>query len=67
MNVQKKYGSVTFCTPPSGDLAHNPGMCPGNRTGNLLVFRPVLNPLSHTGQGYTVVSDKGTHFTAEEM
>ena len=24
----------------------------GNRTGNLLVRRPALNPLSHTSQGY---------------
>ena len=46
--------TVEFCTPPTGDLAHNPGMCPdcGNQTHNLLVLRPALNPLSHTSQGW---------------
>ena len=32
---------------PTGDLTCNPGMHPGN----LLVCRPVLNPLSHISQG----------------
>ena len=38
--------------PPTGDLAHNPGMCPDWEL-NLqpLVHRLVLNPLSHTSQG----------------
>ena len=31
------------------DLACNPGT--GNRTGNTLVHRPALSPLSHTSQG----------------
>ena len=34
---------------PTGDLASNPGMCPeGASTGDPLVHRPALNPLSHT-------------------
>ena len=43
---------VASCTPPTGDLAWNPGMCP-NRESNQrpLIHRLVLNPLSHTSQG----------------
>ena len=42
--------------PPAGDLAHNPGMCP-DWESNLdpLVRRPVLNPLSHTSQGESLL------------
>ena len=39
---EKHQCVVASCTPPAGDLACNPGMCPG---------RPALNPLRHTGQG----------------
>ena len=43
--------------PPTGDLAHNPGMAlTGNPTGDPLVCRPALNPLSHTSQGYCDIS-----------
>ena len=28
LNVQEIHRSVASCTPPSGDLACNPGMCP---------------------------------------
>ena len=39
--------------PPTGDLAHNPGMCPDWELNRWpLVYRPVLNPLSYTSQGY---------------
>ena len=38
--------------PLTGDLAHNPGMCP--ETGNRLVHRLALNPLGHTSQGHKV-------------
>ena len=40
---------------PTRDLACNPGMCPDSEsTGNPLVRRLVLNPLSHTSQGSIV-------------
>ena len=35
-------------TPPPGGLAHKPGMCPDwESTGDPLVCRPMLNPLSY--------------------
>ena len=42
---------VAFHTPPTGDLACNPGMCP-DWESNLypLVCRPTLNPLSYTAR-----------------
>ena len=43
---------VASHAPPTGDMAHNPGMCPGNQTGNPLVRRPALNLLSYTSQGH---------------
>ena len=37
---------------PTRDLAHNPGTCPDwDQTGDPLVLRPAVNPLSHTSQG----------------
>ena len=33
----------------------------GNRTGNPLVWRPVLNPLSHTSQGYLLYFQRVRH------
>ena len=46
---------VASCTPPTGDPASNPGMCPtGNRTGDPLICRLALNPLSCTSQDRTV-------------
>ena len=43
---------VASSMPPTGDLAHNQACALiGNQTGNPLVCRPVLNPLSHTSQG----------------
>ena len=45
-------------TPPAGDLAHNPGVCPDQEsnldfwfTGQQLIHRPAVDPLSHTSQG----------------
>ena len=40
------------CVPPPGTW-HAPQACAltGNRTGDPLVLRPTLNPLSHTSQG----------------
>ena len=43
---------VASHAPPTGDLAHNPACTlTRNRTGDLLVSRTPLNPLSHTSQG----------------
>ena len=28
IDVQEKHLPAASCTPPTGDLAHNPGMCP---------------------------------------
>ena len=37
---------------PTGDLAHNPGICPdGESNQRPFGSQPVLNPLSHTNQG----------------
>ena len=49
---EKHQCVVASRTPPTGDLARNPGMCPDwESTSNPLVHRPALNPLSHTSQG----------------
>ena len=43
---------VASHAPPTGDLAHNPGVCPDwESNGDPLVCRLALNPLSHTSQG----------------
>ena len=45
--------NVASCTPLTGALAHNPGMCPNWESNRRpLVHRPMLNPLSYTSQGY---------------
>ena len=37
---------------PTGDLDHNQACAlTGNRTGDLLVHSPALNPLRHTNEG----------------
>ena len=59
-NGRRKRGketSVCGCllrTPLMGDLACNPGtwLQTGNPTGDYLVCRPVLSPLSHANQGH---------------
>ena len=55
IDVQEKQQLVASLTPPTGDLVHNPAMCPcaptGNQTSDPLVHRPTLIPLSHTSQG----------------
>ena len=44
--------------PATGDLAHNPGVCPDWKS-NPLVHRLALNPPSHTSQGrILVISNK---------
>ena len=42
--------------PPTGDLAHNPGMCP-DWESNQRPFgsQPAFNPLSHTSQGLSML------------
>ena len=55
---EKHQGVVASHVPPRGDLARNPGATQacaltGNRTGDPLVHRPVLNPLSYASQGKT--------------
>ena len=45
---------LSLAMPPTGDLAHNATQACAlteNRTGDPLVRRPALNPLSHTSQG----------------
>ena len=43
---------------PTGDLAHNSGMCPEREsTDDPLVLRPALSPLSHTSQDYNGFMD----------
>ena len=56
---------VASRAPPTGDLGIWPAtqacVLTGNQTGNSLVCRPVLTPLSHTSQGninYFVVKVK---------
>ena len=55
-NIDVQETSVASHTPPTGNLAHNPGMSPtGNRTGNLSIRRMALNLLSHTSQGHQFI------------
>ena len=51
MDVQEIHQSVASRTPPSEDLACNPGMCPGWESNwRPFAYQPALNPLSHTSQ-----------------
>ena len=49
---EKHQCVITSCTPLTGDLACNPGMCP-DWEFNQQPFgsQPALNPLNHTSQG----------------
>ena len=50
---EKHQCVVASHTPPTGDLACNPGMCPDwESTHDPLVHRLALHPLSHTSQGW---------------
>ena len=53
IDVWEQHLLVVSCSPPTGDLAHSTSMC-SDRDWNseLLVHRLVLNPLSHTSQGF---------------
>ena len=57
INVPEKCQLVASYTPPTGDLAHNPGMCPG-RESNWQHFslQASGSPLSHNSQGWVSVS-----------
>ena len=58
---EKHHCVVASHTPPTGDLACNPGMCPdGNQTGDPSILRLALNPLSHSSQGQGLVVDYQT-------
>ena len=49
---EKHQCVVASHIPPTGELICNPACAlTGNRTGNPLVRRPMLNPLSYTSQG----------------
>ena len=50
---EKHQCVVASRAPPTGDLACNQGMCPAWES-NPLVHSLVLNPLSHTSQGYNL-------------
>ena len=51
---EKHQCVVASHTPPTGDLACNPGMCPDWESNwGPLGLEPALNPLSHTSQGYS--------------
>ena len=48
---EKHQCVVASHVPPTGDLAHNPGVCPDWELNcDPLVRRPALSPLSHTSQ-----------------
>ena len=48
---EKHQCVVASHVPPTGDLAHNPGMCPDwESNSKLLVCNPAPRPLSHTSQ-----------------
>ena len=51
---EKHQCVVASHMPPTGNLACNPVMCP-HQTSDPLVRRPLLNPLSHTSQGWLVL------------
>ena len=53
---EKHQCVVASCAPPTGDLAHNPGMCPYWELKQWpFGLQVALNPLSHTSQGYLLV------------
>ena len=48
---EKHQCVVASHTPPTGDLAHNPGMCPdGELNWRPFLSQPELNPLSYSSQ-----------------
>ena len=57
IDVQEIHQLVDSCTPSTGDLALNPGMCP-DWESNQQCFgsQAGTQPMSHTSQGYTWIS-----------
>ena len=54
--MRERNKLVASCTPPTRDLACNPGLYPDwDSTGNLSVCGMMPNPLSYTSQGYSVL------------
>ena len=53
---EEYQGVVASHMAPTGDLAHNPGMCP-DWESNRQPFgsQPTLNPLSYASQGTTII------------
>ena len=52
INVQEKHRWVASYTPPTRELAHNPGMCPDQESKWWpFSLQMTPNPLSHTSQG----------------
>ena len=64
---EKHQCVLASCEPSTGDLAHNPGMCPDlgiePEISWFLVPRLVLNPLSHTSQGTCLFLKQTFNFT----
>ena len=54
---EKYQCAVASPVPCTGDLAHNPGMCPDWESNwQLSGLQPTLNPVSYTSQGSLVYS-----------
>ena len=66
-DVWEKHRSVVFCTPPTGDLAHNPGMCP-DQESNQWPFSLQADTQStephQPGQPWTLLK---VHFTSKSI
>ena len=53
---EKYQCMVTSGVVPTGDVAHNPGMCPDWESNQRpFGLQPTLNPLSYTSQGLTFI------------
>ena len=63
---QERDRNINVCLPlmcpPLGTWPSTRALT-GNRTGDSLAHRPVLNPLSHTSQGGTVLLMEKLRFT----
>ena len=67
---EKHQYVVASCVPPTGNLAHNPSMCPDWELNQQPVgLQPVLSPLSYTSQVFArfLVLSCGTQFHFRTM
>ena len=55
INVWEIHQLVTSHTPLTGDLAHNPGLCPDQELNWWPFGSQVFSPLSHNSQGDNLV------------